>query len=225
MTLNNQSGCISSLVRPGYQSLYSLKNNACSWVFSRRKKALSYLRVRHLPYYCKHCTKRYSRNLNNNNFIIPLFSMVQAMSHKAYRNYKSKFYWSGSIICWGRQGCLKARCYLERCTGYDWNTGCIHDMTQEHGCSWNTAWFYRDVKERATILKHTHVSQGFEQFMMNDLVRTFFFFRALFFPQTWHHFPSFQDISIRQAPEIWNRSLNPSEHFHRTDTEINIICG
>lgn len=117
------------------------------------------------------------------------------MSYKAYRILILHFYWFRSIIykSWisriasveGDKDVSKQDA-TSNTFGYGWNTGSIHGVTEEHGCSECTAWFYKDVKDRATILKHTHVSHKVRKFMMNFFSNLLFFmfhiFMFLIFP-------------------------------------------
>lgn len=116
--------------------------------------------------------------------------MLTHVSHKAYRILIQAFYWSRSIIykSWisritiveGDKDVSKQDA-TSNTFGYGWNTGCIHGVTEEQGCSECTAWFYTDVKDRATILKHTHVSHKVRKFMMNFFSNLLFFSVYYFF--------------------------------------------
>jgi hypothetical protein len=111
--------------------------------------------------------------------------MLIHMSHKAYSILILHFYWFRSIIykSWisriasveGDRDVSKQDA-TSNTFGYGWDTGCIHGVTEEQGCSECTAWFYTDVKDRATILKHTHVSHKVRKFMMNFFSNLFFLF-------------------------------------------------
>ena len=115
--------------------------------------------------------------------------MLTHVSHKAYRILIQAFYWSRSIIykSWisritiveGDKDVSKQDA-TSNTFGYGWNTGCIHGVTEEQGCSEYTAWFYTDVKDRATILKHTHVSHKVRKFMMNFFSNLLFFLFIIF---------------------------------------------